>query len=377
MTDLIAEHQSAEKAARIKNNINTIDVDVFFDICQRHEVTSIVYKPLEKFSENILPEKWKREYLKVRDQIAFMLEMTRRVCEKLAESNIELIALKNGGIAIQLIDDPALCPMGDIDTLVSKRDFIKAHAIILGMGFNFKFRSDYEEEDIEKAFFDGGTEYFYVNEKGQTMWLELAHRAISGRWIRLDKEPKTDLLFENSQLVPNTFVRVLSPEDNLLQVSIHTAKHSYVREPGFRLHQDVDRIVSRLNIDWALFMHKVNEVGCKTAVYFSLYYAKELFDTAIPEAVLIALKPAKIREKFITHMIAKAGIMEPVEKKFSRPGFVIFQLSLYDGLGDILRVIYPSTSWLKDKYGFTHSFLIPFYVLIRILDLVGIRLKKD
>ena len=45
-------------------------------------------------------------------------------------------------------------------------------------------------------------------------------------------------------------VRILAPEDNLLQVALHTAKHSYVRAPGFRLHSDVDRVVRFQSIDW-------------------------------------------------------------------------------------------------------------------------------
>jgi hypothetical protein len=375
IVDLLAENKDMQKIKRIEANLNLIDIDQFYDVCQRHEVTSIVYKPLSLFYKNPLPSFWEEEYLRVKYQISFMLERTRFIGTKLAESGIPIVILKNGGIALQLMDDAALCPMGDIDSLVRKEDFRKAHDVILENGFKFKFRSEFEDENIENAFFDGGTEYSFENENGEKMWLELSHRAISGRWIRLDKEPKTELLIKNSQFIPDTNLRVLSPEDNLLQVSIHTAKHSYVREPGFRLHLDVDRIVSRLNIDWHLFIQKVNETGCKTAVYFSLFLSKALFDTQIPDNVLEALKPEISKGKRILRMIENAGIMEPADDKFNRVEFIRFQLSLYDSQKDAFRVILPSIEWLKEKYSFKSSLLVPFYLGLRIIDLAGIRKK--
>lgn len=376
ITDLIAENKSEAKIQRIKLNLNIIDFKTFFDVCKRHDVASIIYPYLKLYFHEPLPEDWVKEYLSVKLQISFMLEITKDIATSLAKKNINFVVLKNGGIALQLMDDPALCPMGDIDTLVSKEEFKAAHEVILESGFKFKFRSEFEEEDVEKAFFDGGTEYVYTNEHGQSMWLELSHRAISGRWIRLDKEPKTNELLKNSTLLPNSSVRVLSPEDNLLQVSIHTAKHSYVREPGFRLHQDVDRIVSRLNINWNIFIAKVNEVGCNTAVYFSLFFAHQIFDTPIPTVVLKTLQPSKLKEKFIRNIVYKVGIMEPLQKKFSRPLFILFQLALYDSISDIFKVMYPSTVWLKKKYDFKSSLLIPFYMTVRILDLIGYRKQK-
>ena len=51
-----------------------------------------------------------------------------------------------------------------------------------------------------------------------------------------------DDLIDRSQQIEGTSLRILSPEDNLLQVCLHTAKHSYVRSPGFRLHLDVDQL---------------------------------------------------------------------------------------------------------------------------------------
>ena len=90
-------------------------------------------------------------------------------------------------------------------------------------------------------------------------------------------------LIDNSINIKNSSVKILAPEDNLLQVALHTAKHSYVRAPGFRLHSDVDRIIRFQKIDWSHFEKIVLKLKLKTAVYFSLFFAKDLLCTPIPK----------------------------------------------------------------------------------------------
>ena len=60
-----------------------------------------------------------------------------------------------------------------------------------------------------------------------------------------------------------------------------------LEHPVFRLHSDVDRVVRFQTIDWNKFENKVCELSLKTAVYFSLFFAKELLETPIPDRVLM------------------------------------------------------------------------------------------
>ena len=87
----------------------------------------------------------------------------------------------------------------------------------------------------------------------ERLWWELQWRPVSGRWIRPDQEPDSAGLVDRSRPMEGTRARLLSPVDNLLQVALHLAKHSYVRAPGLRLHTDVDRVVRRQPIDWEAF----------------------------------------------------------------------------------------------------------------------------
>ena len=192
---------------------------------------------------------------------------------------------------------------------------------------------------------------------------------MAGRWIRPDQEPKAEELLARSIPIPGSAVRLLAPEDNLLQVTLHTAKHSYVRAPGFRLHTDVDRIVRRQPLDWDLFLRRVMSLKVKTPVYFSLAIPRFLFGTPIPAEVLAQLRPPPWKMRLITNWLQRVGLFNPDEHKFGRVGFVLFTALLYDDLRGLLRGLFPGKTWMQAHYRFHRSWLLPYYYGRRLADL--------
>lgn len=366
----IREHE------QLRYRLQAVDWAAFFALCREHELDGVVASHILSEQLAVLPDDWQEAYEKERSHLGFLKNKAADICRIMDENGIRMVVLKNGGIMSDMVSDPAACPMEDIDSLVQKSEFKKAHQILVENGFHFAFRSEFEREDLESAFRDGSTEYRIDTPNGEIMWFELAWRAVAGRWIRRDLEPDTDALIAASYHAPGTKVGILSPEDNLLQVCVHTAKHSYVRAPGLRLHLDVERIVAHKQIDWDLFLQKVESTHVKTSTYYSLYLAKMLFDTPVPQNVLNALYPGKGKNQRILKLIDKAGLLHPKQRKFSKPEFLEFQTSLYDSVLDAWFVLYPPNGSLKDIYGYSLSLLTPYYLLLRALDLVGIRKKK-
>ena len=291
------------------------------------------------------------------------------------QGNISLVALKNGGIARGIYPCPGCCPMGDIDVLIEKKHFRQAHQILLDNGYHFEFRSPLEEVELSAAEAGGGAEYWKILPNGEKFWLELQWRPVAGRWIRPDQEPKAEDLMARSLPIEGTAVRLLAPEDNLLQVALHTAKHTYVRAPGFRLHLDVDRIVHYQEIDWKVFVQRVLDLQVKTPVYFSLAIPKELFETPIPDWVLVRLRPPVWKEKLIVAWLNRVGLFNPQEKKFGRVGYIVFTSLLYDDLSGLLRGIFPDKAWMRQHYGCRSDWLLPYYHARRLFDLAFHRLS--
>jgi len=357
--------------------LKPLDINKLFSLCTEHELDGLVGNRISKFTEIELPEKWKNRMREQRAKLLFFKERTIHIAEVLAKEGIKLVVLKNGGIMLGMMDDPLDCPMGDIDTLISRADFLHAHKILLQEGFTLKFRSEYEANDIENAFAHGSAEYFYGMPNGDKMWFELSWRPIDGRWIRRELEPDADELLARAVKNKDSNAYILSSEDNLLQVCAHTAKHSYVRAPGLRLHLDVERIVSLNDIDWKIFLKSAKEVHVKTACYYSLYIAKQLFDiSAIPDEVLRQLEPSPKKRRNIERLLSKASLLHPREIKFSRLGYIKLHICLYDTFEDFLSKAFPPSELLYLNMESRKSIYIPWYWITYILDLIGIRKSK-
>ena len=363
-----------EKVIQLEILWSMVTEELLFRYAQVDEVASHIAYIL-KSSNLKYASYWDKEYEEVNQRVSVLMYVLDEVATKLKEKDIEIVALKNAGIAKAIFKNNACSPMGDLDLLVRSKDFRNAHEIILKeLGFTFKFRSEFEEEDLEDAFRGGGTEYYKIVE-GYKVWLELQWRPIAGRWIQPHNEPNGDVLMDNSIGVENSNIRILAPEDNLLQVALHTAKHSYVRAPGYRLHSDVDRVVRFQPVNWSKFEKKVCDYELKTAVYFSLFFAKKMLDTPIPAAVLIKLKPLWYRKWSILYFIEKADLYNQNKKKFTKLGYIIFNLSLYDSIGENLKALFPPFDSIKIKYPIKNKWTLPYFYFVRIKDLLFKRAK--
>lgn len=342
-----------------------------FEFARKNQVAEIVGDVLaQKAGDLAFSGAWQDAHNHTKDLLIAYLAELDLIAGRLAEKNIFLVALKNGGIARGIYPCPGCCPMGDLDTLVEKKYFRQAHQILLDAGFKFEFRSHFEKAEVDAAEASGGAEYWKTLPNGEKLWFELQWRPVAGRWIRPDQEPATEELMAHSISIPGTAARLLSPEDNLLQVCLHTAKHTYVRAPGFRLHLDVERIVRGQKVDWDIFLGRVKSLQVKSAVYFSLAIPKEVFDTPIPDYVLKALRPAAWKERLIAGWLRRAGLFNPDEQKFSQLGYIFFVSLLYDDFAGLLRSIFPSRAWIRQRYGDIPSWLLPLAYARRLFDLV-------
>lgn len=354
----------------------SLDEEDVFNLAVSHEVAStIALNVAQQVGWDNVPIAWWQVYDGTESRISAYLAELDRVAIWLVQVGIQLVALKNSGIVRSIFPYPGAVPMGDVDVLVRKRDFRQAHAILLANGYYFEFRSELEEEDLDEAEQGGGAEYWKLLPNGEKLWFELQWRPVAGRWIRPDQEPSADELMDRSIPIEGTAVRLLAPEDNLLQVCLHTAKHSYVRAPGFRLHLDVERIVRAYPaLSWDIFVQRVLKLQVKTATYFSLVIPKELFETPVPDMVLEQLRPPAWKEKAITRMINKAGLFNPHEQKFTRLEYILFNMLLYDDFYGLWRGIFPDKAWMQERYAFEHGWLLPYYHLKRMGSLLFRRL---
>ena len=371
---IAADSSISRPAAR--DFIDTLGNEPAFQFARSHEVASHVGHALgEDPQASEVDPRWAREHDQWERRISRYLTELDHVASALDHENIPLVALKNVGIARGLHPCAGCCPMGDIDVLVAQADFPRAHDILLQLGYRFEFRSPLEECEFLAAATTGSAEYCRILETGEELWLELQWRPVAGRWIQPDQEPRAVDLIARSLPIQGSHARLLSPEDNLLQVALHTAKHSYVRAPGLRLHTDVDRIVRAQSLDWDRFLALTTSLHVRTATYYSLQIPRQICGTPIPSEVCERLAPPKLQRRQIARLMRRAGLFHPNESKFSRLEYIVFTSLLYDDLRSWRRAILPRRQWMRERYGEHATWQLPWLHVRRIADLLFRRMS--
>jgi hypothetical protein len=342
--------------------------DIAWIAAEEHEMTGHVAHKLVDAGLDV-PPRWAEAHDAIARRTALYLDELDRVANLFACHGVQLVALKNAGIARGIFRCLGCSPMGDIDVLVRRSDFVTAHRLLIANGYTCASRYPLKQDCFEEGCLSGGTEYRRILESAGEFWFELQWRPVAGRWLRPHQEPDVDELMARSVAVPSTTIRLLSPEDNLLQVCLHTAKLSFVRAPGFRLHSDVDRIVRGTAINWASFVRSAERLEVRTAVYLSLAIPAELLSTPVPAPVLAQLRPRSRKEVALRKSIAVAGLFHPRARKFGNGAYVRFVAMLYDNRSGLLRAIVPDSAWMKRQYRFKSSALLPVYHARRWWDL--------
>jgi hypothetical protein len=352
---------------RVAALLGEIDEEVAWNAACAHELEShVAHKLLRIYGASNVPERWLIAHERTAMRIRIYMNLLDEMAEELSAHGIPVIALKNAGIARGIYSCLGCSPMGDLDTLVRKIDFRRAHEILQRLGYKPKSRSQYDADNAAP----GGLEYQRDVEHIGNVWLELQWRSVAGRWIQHSQEPATDDLFSRSVAIEGTKIRLLSPEDNLLQVCLHTAKHSYLRAPGLRLHTDVERIVQGIPIDWEIFLCNIKGLKVRTAVYFSLWLPSILIGTPVPTEVLKELEPSAAKKRMILQRIRKAGLFYPNSgPKFGKTSYIIFNLLLYDNNRSLLRAVFPDKNSMNERYGASTAFSLPYRYFRRIAEM--------
>ena len=301
-------------------------------------------------------------------RITSLYDVASDIITKLDSAGIQCLLLKNSAIGKLSKLSNFENPMGDIDFLVMAHDLEAVLQIMLDAGH--KIIGD----KSALLSLENRDEFEIIVEKsGFRHRFEFQTRPVSGRWISKKQEPSASTIWSGTRIIDDTNFHTLAPEILLLTVCLHTAKHSFVRSPGFRLHTDVDRLVNYDQVDWIKFIALVEKHRVKVPVYFSLYFAQEFLRTNIPADVIYTLRPSFLRRKFILHSLKNVGFLNPNENKWSRLGYVIFTLSLYDNFLSVVENLFFSKKMIEERFGVKAARNPILFNIRRIINLIAVR----
>jgi hypothetical protein len=68
--------------------------------------------------------------------------------------------------------------------------------------------------------------------------------------------------------------------------------------------------------------------------------------------------------------LVRVGLFDPKERKWSKLGYIVFNLLLYDTFGGAVRAVIPDADWMIKRYGVTRRWTLPLWYLVRAFELV-------
>ena len=252
--------------------------DSLIALAANKQVRLLFYQNLKKRGlEEIIPEKnlhaLKGFYTRNTFRNLSYFGELKHIATACKEKNIALIALKGIYLADTIYENSSLREMSDMDLLIPKEDLREATSIMLNMGYQPKVPFSLDWEPLNNhlpAFFKSKVQ-------------------VEIHWTIIEPEesPKFDILDFWNQAVPvkiaHTDMLCLSPEDVVLYVCFHNAKHHFAF--SLRPYCDIQAAILHFSpeLDWDKILKRAKKWGWERGIYLSLRLAREFLGAEIPE----------------------------------------------------------------------------------------------
>jgi putative nucleotidyltransferase-like protein len=288
-----------------------------------------------------------------------------KILARLEAAGIAALAYKGPALAASLYGNLALREFSDLDILVEPRNVLPARELLLAAGYRPMLELTPRQQ---AAYLKSGCELGFMGREGSVA-VEI-HWRIAPR--HFCAEPTMEEFRARAQTVSlgGAQVRTLGPEDLLLALSLHAAKHVW---RGLGWICDISELLRAFPaLDWAGIERRAEELGLRRLLYLPLYLAHELLDAPVPAEVL-----ARIAADRAIHAIAgevqARPLLQAVGEEWSVADHRFFLRSRErrsDRLRYLLRLaMTPGTAeWQSVRLP---GFLFPLYPAVRLVRLAA------
>jgi hypothetical protein len=310
-----------------------IDWDHLLHTALLHGMTPLVYWHLYRTCAEAVPpsamDQLRRHF---EGNVGHSLRLTGELIQILTlldAHEIAAIPYKGPVLAASIYGNVALRQVNDLDILIRRRDVFRARDLLLSRGYRPKFPlTPAQEQAALRSMYAFG---FINDEHGVTVEIHwgLARRHFS---FPLDLDALWERL-EPVSLAGKT-VRHLAPEDLLLVLCLHGAKHCW---SSLKWICDVAALVrARPELDWDEVLRRATSQGSVRMLLLGLLLARELLGVDLPREVWLRLE-ADPRVRVLSARVR--------EQLFRQPGG-------FSGTVDMWRILLGMRERFRDRVGY-------------------------
>ena len=228
-----------------------------------------------------------------------------RIVEGLEGAGIPVIPFKGPILATRAYGNVAYRPFVDLDVLVPRSKVMDAKAYLQGEGYAPAKNMDPEEE---AKYIDTKLGYEFVHPRKSTV-VEV-HWAFFFEIYTFDLTP--DQIWERHQVevVSDTEIRTLAPEDLLLYLCAHGTKHRWMR---LKWIADIAQHIQAADLDWPQVEQRAQRLGLVRMLQLGLHLSDELLDRGGPTHLLKQAKEHRVVRSMARQVCMEWLFQDPYE----------------------------------------------------------------
>jgi glycosyltransferase involved in cell wall biosynthesis len=277
------------------------------------------------------------------------------VLRSLATAGVEPALLKGMVTAETVFPSIGARSMYDIDLLVSESQVPDTARVLSELGYRPEEAVVSPTGEIDRLTKSIGT---FTQSKADLPGapqspLDLHWDLINVRWFRVATRWSTDEI--RARAVPvrigDTSALALDPLDQILHFSYHQAvKHHLIDTKDYL---DLDLLCRRHPESLDALPARAHEARLRSTCYHALTFTRELFNTPVPESVLVALRPDPLRLWLVRRFVSPDRLLGADLPSINVARGFLLNALMFDRRRDFaraaLRAVWPEHAWLRQR----------------------------
>lgn len=258
------------------------DWDFALRFAESHSLIPLLYFHLHAHAPEKVPpvvyEKLRDQYQRISALNVYLSGELRRLLKLFAAHGIEAIPYKGPALAAKAYGNIALRHFGDLDILVRQRDVLRVMELLVAEGYVLHPPLN----GVQQALMLRTQCNLPFTRDGRRLIVEI-HWRVSARLFSspLDEESLWEKIGLDS--FEGMTIKTLAPEDLLLSLCVHGAKHLWERLSWIADIAQLLEVYTDLN--WPRLLERTRRSGTGRMLLLGLYVARDLLGAKLPAVV--------------------------------------------------------------------------------------------
>jgi hypothetical protein len=343
-----------------------VEWEKFHEQASFHNVEPLVGSRLLEFRGGLPEEvvqKFERDASRHAQRALLLTRELLKILNALSKKSVTAIPFKGPVLAEAVYGDLALRQFSDLDILIRAEDYPGAAEAIAGLGYQPSIGLT---DAIEQEWIRTGYERAFDGPLGKNL-LELQWRLLP-RFYAVDVRMEDFFSRAQEWRLCRERVQTLSPEDLLLALCIHAAKHCWMRLGWI---SDIARTLRTQAIDYAILRKRAESLGVMRIISVSLWLANRMLGCEIPRELADAIADQDTPE---VGARMQGIVAQSADYPTDTPAYFRLMIALRERRRDKMKlawrlVLTPSVGeWEAVRLP---RILFPLYSIVRLMRLVG------